>query len=256
MGASRSSSTSSEKPRRKGALSMFLRGELDEKKQEAGQQSSLPAWGAATNVLITPKSSLKMILDEEAQHSTPSHDVAAPPSRGQSSQPAAGVSSRSGPAQRMALADFLNPSTTAAAQAVAKSPAWGGVAGASPPGMKKLSLREIQEEQEKRRLAHVRGASPPPTSRPPLPGLSTRCAGTTPTPDRCSSPGIAHILLGSSPGSGANRFFATAPLPHNKWYVPEDDERRMKSLKDIQNEERAMKELAKRYGDGNVRFAK
>ncbi len=196
--------SSVEKPPRKGALSMFLRGELDNTAQQPKSPSG-PAWGGKSP---TPASStsLKAILNEQPQRrgGTPP-PVKTSGTQEKPSLPSASKSGGSGTVSRMPLASFL--SGGAASTAAEKAPAWGtspfsvnaggsgGVKGNSPPSSgleknqpsiptatgsssasllasKKPSLREIQEDQERKKAAALGqpplwgGSSPPVTTRP------------------------------------------------------------------------------------------
>lgn len=277
--ASKTIGRSVEKPPRKGALSMFLRGELDKPANGStgGAASSSqdavskgPAWGGTKPSGPPSNTSLKELLSQQVPPPSKAPPLGPPKPRtpqdgnsgsGSAAKPPAGSS-----AMRMPLASFLNPTAPCNMPDNNKSPAWGGVSGASPPTQHKPSLKQIQEDQERRKAAvmplgpSLRGASPPSASKPPLPGSSASWVnrGTSGLSLLGSSPSssTASVLLGTSP---SGRAFFAAPAPQSKWYVPEDDEheqRRMKSLTAIQTEESAMKELARKYGDGNVRIQK
>ncbi len=307
-----------EKPPRKGALSMFLRGELDKPVtnsggggQQARSNSSGPAWGGKSPI-PSSSTSLKAILTEQQQRGkqTPTHKKSNISSEKTSSKTGGGS------VARMPLASFL--SGGGSSSIAEKAPAWvttsisgsgSGVNGSSPPTVgekmktttyaagpsninshvltSKPSLREIQEDQERKKAASLGqhpplwgGSSPPATSRPMTSSSSltaslwaNRAAELSGAGGSVNSPRVgggggsgaaAAInlnLYGSSPGSSATivlgtspsgRAFFASPAPQSKWYVPENEEheqRRMKSLAAIQSEEQELKELAKLFCD-------
>ena len=154
------SARSVEKPPRKGALSMFLRGELDTPSAGTHQQQAKspagPAWGGKPP---TPSSStsLKAILNEQQQRVLAGTAPLPKQNQGTSASSTAMFSSTSststkmggtGSAARMSLASFLSGSSSGISAAVGgeKAPAWGtsttnnnsssgggGMKGASPP---------------------------------------------------------------------------------------------------------------------------
>lgn len=249
-------------PARKGALSMFLRGELDQLSQVT-KTSSGPAWGGSvepSKSINSPVMLKEIFSQQEREHhgehresSARGRNHAASSSTPGNTGTAKGSSSSSSasltPLRKIHLSDFLSTPTSVRS----KGPAWGGVGGGSPTqtnasGSGSLpSLRQIQEEQEMKRGGEERipraprGASPPPSGQ-----------------DRGNSGGT---VLGTSPQQGGR-----ATVNHyaslnggSKWYVREEDEeeiRRRKSLAAIQLEESALQELAKKYGTENVRLAK
>lgn len=269
-------------PRRTGALSMFLRGELDapatataEASSPSGPRAGSPAWAAKPSA-PPAAAPLKDILSQQAAASkstTPRPGTPGPAPKGSSTKGPRSGAQDSGDASasslRVPLAAFLGGGPAAPAPAPATGPAWGAVSGASPP-LSKPSLRQIQEEQESRRKAAAAppmwGTSPPTTARQSASIPSAWIAAKGPSASGGAGGGAGPSLLGTSPGgsvvlgtSPSGRVFAASVPPQSKWYLPEDQEheqRRKKSLKAIQAEESAMKELARKYGGANVRIVK
>lgn len=263
---------------------MFLRGDLD---PNAATPSSTrvatpppavaaaspgPAW--ARPAATPPPTSLREILESEARtpasagkHASGSATPGAGAPRGRTPPPTA---VNDGAPSRISLASFMQQSSpmviaTQQQQQQQKGPAWGGAAGASPP-MRGASLLAIQQEQQKAaaasatalpRAVAAHGGSPPASRRVtagtpawrPLAGTDGGAAagaaallGTSPTG--------SSLVTGSSPGG-----FAAAPAPTvSRWYLPDEARAAQKSLAAIQTEEKAMAELAKMYGEGNVRM--
>ncbi|KAL4458643.1 hypothetical protein ABPG75_013508 [Micractinium tetrahymenae] len=258
--------------KRKGGLSMFLRGELEQAAAAAaaaaeasggggaaGAPTPAPAWGARS-AGPPGAASLRQILDQEAAGSAsnaPGSAARTAPGSGVKSRPVLDSPGGSGPV-RFSLASFMQSSPMAVQRGqggragegpAPPPPAWGGAAGSSPPTRSQVSLRAIQQEQEAAQPPpKAYGASPPVVSRlttglppwrppahtPPLVGPSL--LGT--------SPSGSASLLGTSP-SGRSSFVA-APVPQqSKWYIPDDSRAdTRKSLLAIQTEEAAMAELA------------
>ncbi|KAL4535240.1 hypothetical protein Ndes2437A_g05967 [Nannochloris sp. 'desiccata'] len=201
-----------EKPPRKGALSMFLRGELDNPNGGGAIQPKSPAGPAWGGNIPTPaaSTSLKSILSEEQQRGGGTPPPIKPSSTIQErSSTLLSYTSKaggSGNAGKMPLASFLTGGFPTSTSAVGgeKVSAWGSsfdggggsrIVGNSPPSsrdksgrtavtvnssgkvlnsIRKPSLREIQEDQERKKAAALgqqlplwgSGSSPPAASRP------------------------------------------------------------------------------------------
>ena len=274
------------KPRR-GGLSMFLRGELDassapswrKENSSPGQKTGIAVgkdgeqscvWGKRVSSQDPPMvASLKDIQKEQGSASKASLAKVSTDARKdlkphgkvgksyQSKQTKSSQPQSSG--IRLTLDAFL--ANSSASLSSKKSSPWGQVDAvkiSSGP-----SLKDIQEEQERRRQLML-GSSPPAARLSwgsqhlggkchPANVLSTTATGASPS-GQCSSSSV----FGSSP-SGSNPFYAS-PIPaQSKWFVPEEEEieqRRFKPFKAIQAEESAIKELVGLYGAGNVRIVK
>jgi len=123
---------------------------------------------------------------------------------------------------------------------------------ASPSSSKPIkSLRTIQDEQEELRAATRRitfSRSPPTFARTlaadagPTTSFHAHSLGTSP---HSAGPGF---LYGSSPHSSGKNFVASGPA-ESRWYISEEQSMqaaKAKSLKDIEAEEMAAKEIAER----------
>jgi hypothetical protein len=238
---------------RKGGLSMFLRGEL-----ESPKATDNPAWGgkstSQSSVTPSPLSALVALKKE-----TPKSDS----SRQQKDQSNASKSSGSHRklGVKVSLHDYLKgkvPSQDSpAAESQEASSPW---ARSESSGSKMPSLRSIQLEQEELKAACQRKIPCPSASHRPIHDLLGSSPGSVNSTFQMlgQSPTRTGFVYGGSPSSRGT--FIAAPRPtENKWYIREETAiavARAKSLKSIQEEEHAMKELAKLYGNANVRIKK
>jgi len=238
---------------RKGGLSMFLRGEL-----ESPTATDKPAWGgkpsSQTSITPSPLSSQMSLKDE-----TPKSDAGKLPKDQASASKSGGSQRKLG--VKVSLHDYLKgivPTQDSPATEIqdASSP-WALSEGS---GANLLSLRTIQMEQEELKAASQRKIPCPSGSHRPIHDLLGTSPGSVNSTFQMvgQSPTRTGFVYGGSPSSRG--MFVAAPRPtENKWYIREETAiavARAKSLKSIQEEEHAMKELAKLYGNANVRIKK
>ena len=236
---------------RKGGLSMFLRGEL-----ESPTATDKPAWGgkSTSQSSVTP-SPLSSLVDSKKE--TPKSDS----SKQQKDQSSASKSSGS---QRklgvkVSLHDYLKGKVPSQDSPVPESQETSSPWARSDSSSSKMpSLRTIQMEQEELKAACQRKIPCPSASHRPIHDLLGSSPGSINSTFHIvgQSPTRTGFVYGGSPSSRG--MFIAAPRPtENKWYIREETAiavARAKSLKSIQEEEHAMKELAKLYGNANVRI--
>ncbi|CAL1382369.1 unnamed protein product [Linum trigynum] len=216
VGKSKSTSTlGSKKKNRRGGLSLFLSGALDEAAEEAAPpppptpKNEGPAWGGAK--ISKGRSSLRAIQDEQSKTlgSNPKNNTLVEESKGDGKVSlSAFISSKPIP--------MAPPSTSLTSDVDKGTPPW--VSGTSPL-MSRPSLRDIQMQQKGKQHQNI--CHSPKTS-------TTGFAITTGQGSPLDSPGM------------------------NKWFKPEVDA--PSSLRSIQIEEKAMKELKRLYS--NVRIVR
>ena len=204
---------------RRGALSSFLKGELDDPKPTRKEH----AWGGVHT--SHSQRSLREIINE--QEAVGSHKEAVE-SQGrllrQQQVPERDPRRLQAPdssdhATKLSLGDFMPRPSYPPKKS---GPAW--AAGAGTP---KNSLADIQAEQQlKRKGSAFSWGSPSETM--PAGGVSSAC-------------GAARPCIGKPP-------------PESKWYVPEEIQ--VQSISAIQVEETALRELRRMYGDGRARAIK
>lgn len=236
-------SSSAKQQSRKGGLTMFLRGELD------SSSPNKPAWGGP-NKLETPVSPLSKWFGDSGRTSTPVHpdrvrdrdrdrDCDAPSCSNPGKQTLGKVHSSGPKPKKVSLAAFMGKPEAA----------WSSEK-RSPSSSKPIkSLRTIQDEQEELRAATRRitfAKSPSAYSRvlgsdtvPPSSFLA-HSSGQSP---RAAGAGF----FGTSPHSGGKLFVASSGPSTSRWYISEEQSMqaaKAKSLMDIQEEERAAKEMA------------
>ncbi|KAK9908199.1 hypothetical protein WJX75_004163 [Coccomyxa subellipsoidea] len=272
--------SSSKKPgkQRKGGLSMFLSGALEEPAAATAKVATpggdAAPWRVAPAAPSAP-TSLRAILSQEAAAGSQVGFSAHPRGRASSS----GVGEEAAQAEtvaeaagglRIPLAHLLKKSApidvagSVHAPADAKKqagPAWGaGLAeGASPPtSSMHPSLRSIQEEQAQLRESMSRswgtaGASP--VSRGGALAMSSwAMQSSAVTAATGTSPG-ASFPAGTSPTGLSRRMHSYSPGQQpSKWFV--QDKLPPQPIRAIQTEEVAIKELSRLYGFSNVRLAK
>lgn len=217
----------------------------------APQQPRGPAWGGVgaqqqQQLPQVPGSSLRDVLSQEQQQAAarpPSASAGAGATKSgasgmvrQASQPSAGANSNAATAaavpavgKPLSLAEFIPTPGSAKAKrkakaqeeaaAAAKGPAWGAsapVLGSSPPAQ--LSLKDIQAEQERRRVqqrvvttvAASGTARTAGTSGSNVVAVARAAAIQAPNaspvvvPVRASASSTAQVVYGSSPPSGAS----------------------------------------------------
>ena len=232
---------------------MFLRGEL-----ESPTATDKPAWGgkpsSQTSITPSPLSSQMSLKDE-----TPKSDAGKLPKDQASASKSGGSQRKLG--VKVSLHDYLKgivPTQDSPATEIqdASSP-WALSEGS---GANLLSLRTIQMEQEELKAASQRKIPCPSGSHRPIHDLLGTSPGSVNSTFQMvgQSPTRTGFVYGGSPSSRG--MFVAAPRPtENKWYIREETAiavARAKSLKSIQEEEHAMKELAKLYGNANVRIKK
>ena len=221
------------KPSRKGGLSMFLRGDLDTTKPQK------PVWGVSLASPTNTPSTMRSIISEESNCGESSSSKT-PNSQGpKGSKKPLGV--------KISLQDYLRGVTPyqETSESVKERAAWKKKSAADLGSAKPLLT--IQQEQEEIRAATRKIPCPPPSY--------SRVA----THD--GSPGTS---FGQSPtrtgfvfsGSPSQRGFVASPQPTvNRWYIREEHEiavARTKSLREIQEEEKALKELEQMYGSVKI----
>ena len=221
---------------RKGGLTMFLRGELD------GSAGNKPAWGGPAK-LETPVSPLSKWFssntrppkpenaDRDAQGSNPKQTLGRM-HQAEGSKP-----------KKVSLAAFIDQVEAAPTKA------WSSEKTAASSSKAIKSLRTIQDEQEELRAATRRitfARSPSAYAKvvasdaAPTSSFHAHSMGHSP---RSSGTGF----FGTSPHSGGKLFVASAGPSESRWYISEEqsmEAAKAKSLKDIQAEESAAKEIA------------
>ncbi len=226
---------------RKGGLTMFLRGKLD------SPAPNKPAWGGPTK-LETPVSPLSKWFGDSGRTSTAENsdrdrDRHAP-SCSNSKQTLGKVHSSGGPKpKKVSLAAFMGKAETAPTMA------WSSKKTTPSPSKPIKSLRMIQDEQEELRAATRR------ITFAKSPSACSRVLGSDIAPSSCfpansvgHSPHAAGAgFFGTSPHSGGKLFVASSKPSTSRWYISEEQSMqaaKAKSLMDIQEEERAAKEMA------------
>lgn len=304
-----------EKPPRKGALSMFLRGDLDtpngasQHHHHHPKSPSAPAWGGKSPTPASSTSLKAFFTEKQQSRGTPlsGKPTSTPQEKSSTALPSTSKAGGSGNVAKMPLASFLSGGSSTRASAVGgeKASAWGastmsdgsrGSKGKSPPSSRdinggstaatttvnpsenvlnhstrKPSLREIQEDQQRKKAAAVghqlplwgSGSSPPATSRPMTSSSSLTTslwanrvaelsAGGGGGGGASNSPHVGSAAAGaaggggglyaSSPGSSATiilgtspsgRAFFASPAPQSKWYVPEEEEHEQRRIKSL-----------------------
>jgi len=240
-------SSGGRQPTRKGGLTMFLRGELD----NASGAAKPAAWGGPAKV-ETPVSPLSKWFSDNGRPPKPARDRDTTASSLSSSKQTLGkIHAPGGSAakpKKVSLASFMGDKM---GEKVASPVAWSSEK-ASPSSSKPIkSLRTIQDEQEELRAATRRitfSRSPPTFARTlaadagPTTSFHAHSLGTSP---HSAGPGF---LYGSSPHSSGKNFVASGPA-ESRWYISEEQSMqaaKAKSLKDIEAEEMAAKEIAER----------
>ena len=237
-------SSGGKQPTRKGGLTMFLRGELD----NASGAAKPAAWGGPAKV-ETPVSPLSKWFSDNGRPPKPDRDRDTTASSLSSSKQTLGkIHAPGGSAKpkKVSLASFMGDKM---GEKVASPVAWSSEK-ASPSSSKPIkSLRTIQDEQEELRAATRRitfARSPPTFARTlgadagPTTSFHAHSLGTSP---HSAGPGF---LYGSSPHSSGKNFVASGPA-ESRWYISEEQSMqaaKAKSLKDIEAEEMAAKEIA------------
>lgn len=286
VGKDHDGARSVEKPPRKGALSMFLRGELDYPNgagasQQPPKSPAAPAWGGKAPTPASSTSLKAILAEKQPRGGTPPPGKPTMTMQEKSSTVLSSTSKTggSGNVAKMPLASFLSGGSSSRASATGgeKALAWGasgndngrnsgGIKGTSPPSsrekgndghidvpsnpsgsllnsIEKPSLREIQEDQQRKKAAAVgnqvplwgSGSSPPAASRPMTSSSSSsltaslwanraaelsagggggsnspRVGGSAAAAAAASAAG-GGALYGSSPGSSATIVLGTSP---------------------------------------------
>ena len=236
---------------RKGGLTMFLRGELDAGANGSASGSAKPVWGAPGK-LETPVSPLSKWFTDNGRPPKPHRDELAP-SSASSKQTLGRIHSSGGSAskpKKVSLASFMGAKVSADGRMEAASPmAWSSEK-ASPSSSKPIkSLQTIQDEQEELRAAtrRITFARSPPSFAKTL-GADMAHVTSFHSHSLGHSPHSAGtgFLYGTSPHSSGKMFVASGPS-ESRWYISEEqsiEAAKAKSLKDIQAEESAAKEIA------------
>ncbi|KAJ0237148.1 Ankyrin repeat family protein / regulator of chromosome condensation [Hirschfeldia incana] len=210
------------KKNRKGGLSMFLTGALDDNPKPVvappppKPKNEGPAWGGAAKVVSKGYSSLRDIQDEQSKTPQPHEPVRT------TTKHQLGDESRGKTEGKILLSSFLTskPIPVESTRSLQQSdmergtPPW--ASSATPPHVSRPSLRDIQMQQVKKQqsLSH----SP-----------KTKTSGFTVTTGQGSP--------SDSPGA-------------NRWFKPEIDA--PSSIRSIQVEEKAMKDLRRFYSSVKV----
>lgn len=209
---------SSKKKNKKGGLSMFLSGALDDTPKDVAPlpttpRSEGPAWGGAK--ISKGCASLRAIQDEQRKvkvnQQTRSNDQAEDPSDGRSD----GKIPFSSFLPSKPIPVVVSACTSQASEGERSTPPW--VASGTPPHLSRPSLRDIQKQQEGK-LQQSISHSP-----------KTRMTG---------------FAVASGQGSPSD-------FPRmNRWFKPEADT--PSSLRSIQIEEKAMKDLKRFYNSVKI----
>lgn len=234
------SSSSSNDPRstktRKGGLSIFLRGDLDDTR-------SKPAWGSSPKPEPPTSPLFKQWFVDHKKPPLPSN------SRPAGSSTATGMkSSKKQLGVKVSLKEYLQgkPSGSPEHDTPVSTAAWISKSDAVEIEPVK-SLKTIQTEQEELRNAQKRIS----VSRSPAP-YSKAVTSSEPGSSRSiatlgHSPGATCFLYGSSPQGRGKSFIASPQPTESRWYISEEvamAAAKAKSLKDIQEEECALKHMA------------
>ena len=232
------SSLNKKRSTRKGGLSMFLRGGLE----DPASRSEKLAWGGTTPKAPQSSPLSKILSKEAADQPTGSKHIKAAKISSSKPKRQLGI--------KVSLKDYLEGNTKGASMEsegmVTESPTPWAKDKAVPASCPVKSLKKIQLEQEQLRAAQHRV--------PQSPRLYSKIAasdsfGTSPGASGSfhgQSPSAVGFLYGASPGRG--KAFIASPQPmESKWYIPEEAAMaaaKTKTLKEIQEEESAMKEMA------------
>ena len=220
---------------------MFLRGELE----DPDSSSQKPAWGAPR--VTTPVSPLsKLLQNERGKPPVPQNKQKTPASTSKPAKKPLGI--------KVSLKDYLEGKSDGTQAEPSPSPSpkpWS--AGETPsssscPTVK--SLRTIQSEQEELRAAQRRipvSHSPKTYMKVVDPSASSPHYNSSSMSMLGQSPTSTGFVYGSSPQGRAKAFIASPQPAHSKWYISEEAAiaaAKAKPLKDIQEEENALKEIA------------
>ena len=232
------SSLNKKRTTRKGGLSMFLRGGLE----DPDSRSEKLAWGGNTPQTGQSSPLSKILSKEAAEQPTGSKHTKTPKSSSSKPKRQLGI--------KVSLKDYLEGKTNGTSMegedTVTESPTPWAKGTSLPESCPVKSLKKIQLEQEQLRAAQHRV--------PQSPRLYSKIAaadsfGTSPGARSSffgQSPSAVGFLYGSSPGRG--KAFIASPQPmESKWYIPEEAAMaaaKTKTLKEIQEEESALKEMA------------
>lgn len=222
---------------RKGGLSMFLKGELDD-------STPKPAWGPSPKQ-EPPTSPLSKWFIEHKKPPLPIN------SKLSTKEPTVSCASKASKKQlgvKVSLKEYLLGKSDTPTQEPASSPvAWKSESPAAHIGPVK-SLKTIQSEQEELRDAQRRITVPRSTL--PYSKALTSEAGASRGGSfgvLGHSPGATCVLYGSSPQNRGKGFIASPQPSESRWYISEEvamAAAKAKPLKDIQEEECALKHIA------------
>ena len=224
---------------RKGGLSMFLRGELE----DPDSSSQKPVWGAPR--VTTPVSPLsKLLKNEKGKPPVPQSKQKTPASGSKPAKKPLGI--------KVSLKDYLQGKSDSAQAEPSPSPKpWSaGDAPSSSTCPTVKSLRTIQSEQEELRAAQRRipfSHSPKTYMKVVDPSVSSPHYNSNSMSMLGHSPTSTGFVYGSSPQGRAKAFIASPQPAHSKWYISEElamAAAKAKPLKDIQEEENALKDIA------------
>ncbi len=230
--SSPSSSTSSKAAgTRKGGLSMFLRGELD-------SASSKPAWGPASHTPEPATSPLSQWFIDHKKPPLPNSKTTSSASGSKPPKKQLGI--------KVSLKEYLLGKPEEKDQeAPSCSAAWSSKSGTKETKPVK-SLKMIQSEQEELRQAQRR-ITVPQAPAPYSKAVSSEAGSSRSIAPLGHSPGTTCFSYGSSPQSRGKNFFASPQPSESRWYISEEvamAAAKAKPLKDIQEEECALKHMA------------
>ena len=234
--------SNSKQQARKGGLTMFLRGDLDNESSTPNR----PAWGGPTK-LETPVSPLSKWFGDNGRTSKAAHpdrDVARDGSPSSSTKQTPGrMHSSGGPKpKKVSLAAFMGKAETA------PTTAWASKKASPSPSKPIKSLRTIQDEQEELRAATRRitfAKSPSAYAR--VLGSDAALPSSFLAHSGGHSPLAAGVEFSGTSPHGGKLFVASSGPSTSRWYISEEQSMqaaKAKSLMDIQEEERAAKEMA------------